>query len=98
LEDFFHSVDHAFLSSLSLYFKDFFYSLTTSSSNVVQTVRKAREDNPVYIYKQGWKSIRKKYNKCQSKCKHTKGKPRSLKQYNEVEDTILKGHHLSQIS
>lgn len=38
-----------------------FYSLTTSSSNVVQTVRKAREVNPVNIYKQGWKSIHKKY-------------------------------------
>jgi hypothetical protein len=64
----------------------------------VQTVRKAREDNPVYIYKQGWKSIYKKYKACQSKCKHMKGKQRSSKQYNEVEDAILKGHPLSQIS
>jgi hypothetical protein len=88
----------SFLSSVSLYFKDFFYSLTTSSSNVVQTVRKAREDNPVYIYKQGWISIHKQYNECQSRCKHIKGKPRKSKQYNEVEDAILKGHPLSQIS
>ncbi len=64
----------------------------------MQTVRKAREDNPVYIYKQGWKSIYKKYKACQSKCKHMKGKQRSSKQYNEVEDAILKGHPLSQIS
>ncbi len=28
----------------------------------------------VYIYKQGWKSIHKKYKACQSKCEHTKGK------------------------
>jgi hypothetical protein len=87
-----------FLSSVSLYFKDFFYSLTTSSSNVVQTVRKAREDNPVYIYKQRWKSIHKKYKAHRSKCKHRKEKPISSKQHNKVEDAILKGHPLSQIS
>jgi len=28
----------------------------------------------VYVYKQGWKSIHKKYKACWSKCKHMKGK------------------------
>jgi hypothetical protein len=34
----------------------------------------------VYIYKQGWKSIHKKYKARWSKCKHMKGKPRPSKQ------------------
>jgi len=33
-----------------------------------------------YTYKQGWKSIHKKYKACRCKCKHTKGKPRPSKQ------------------
>jgi len=41
-------------------------------------------ENLVYIYKQGWKPIHKKYKACQSKCKHKKGKPKQSKQNEEV--------------
>jgi len=34
----------------------------------------------IYIYKQGWKTIHKKYTACRCKCKHMKGKSRPSKQ------------------
>jgi hypothetical protein len=65
------------------------------------------EGNYIYIYKQGWKSIHKKYKALRSKCKQTKGKPRPSKTIkdhqnnnNEVEDkdVMLKGHPLPQLA
>jgi len=38
------------------------------------------KENLVNIYKQGWKSIHKKYKACQSKYKHRRGKPNKSKQ------------------
>jgi hypothetical protein len=35
---------------------------------------KIKKWNTLYIYKQGWKSMHKKYKACQSKYKHMKGK------------------------
>jgi hypothetical protein len=34
----------------------------------------------IYIYKQGWKTIHKKYTACRCKCKQMKGKSRPSKQ------------------
>jgi hypothetical protein len=57
-----------------------------------------KQKNPVYIYIQGWKSIHNKYKACQSKCKHTRGKPKNKNSSNEEEDLMLKGHPLPQIN
>jgi hypothetical protein len=57
-------------------FISFFESLFLCVSLTIFVVVK---ESPVYIYKQGWKFIHKKYKACQSKCKHMKGKPRPSK-------------------
>jgi hypothetical protein len=49
------------------------------------------KEDPVYIYKQRWKSIHNKYKACQSKCKHTKEHQNEQNSSNEVEDLMLKG-------
>jgi hypothetical protein len=53
-------------------------TLTLQNLHFISLEQKA---NPVYIYmyKQGWNSIHNKYKACQSKCKHTTGKPKQSK-------------------
>jgi hypothetical protein len=34
------------------------------------------KENPVNVYKKGWQYIHNKYNACQSKYKHKRGKPK----------------------
>jgi hypothetical protein len=46
----------------------------TTSSQVLLlllTLMEKREEKPIYVYKQGWKSIHKKYKACQCKCRHS---------------------------
>ncbi len=46
------------------------FSIGTCSSVIISTII----IGTLYIYKQGWKSIHKRYKACPSKCKHTQGK------------------------
>jgi hypothetical protein len=79
-------------------------------------VCRLKSEKHVYMYKQGWISIHKKYKACQCKCKHMEGKSsKSTRHVNanvniwkenehhqnsskEVEDVILKGHPMPQMS
>jgi hypothetical protein len=49
------------------------------------------KEDPVYIYKQGCKSIHNKYKAYRSKCKHTKENQNDQNSSNEVADLMLKG-------
>jgi len=60
--------------------------------------RTPKEETTLYIYKQGMKSVHKKYKACLSKCKYMKENQDNQSSSSEVEDVMLKGHLLSQIS
>jgi hypothetical protein len=47
------------------------------------------------MYKQGWKSLHKKYKACWTKCKYTKENQDHQNNSNEVEDVMLKERPLS---
>ncbi len=49
----------------------------------------------MYIYRQGWKCIHKKYKACQCKCKHTRKQKETgdhQNSRNKVENVTLKEH------
>jgi len=52
----------------------------------------------VYIYKQGWKSIHKKYKACQCNVNTQKENQDHQNSSNEMENVMLKGHPMPQLN
>jgi hypothetical protein len=52
----------------------------------------------IYTYKQGWKSIHKKYKTCKKNANTWKENQKNQNNSNEMKDVMLKGHPLPQIS